>query len=603
MLPSTQRILLLMALVCACLVLVGALCTAGVGPCRELLGADASVVGMPLTVLGSVALGAPLLALGGTRLARAFAGGTGRGESEKIPLLLSVQGQQQVAAGGGGRQPAALLLPSTRCCIYASHFLSSWGDRMWQFAVPLLFMEIFVDTLLPSALFSLALYLGCIAAMPAAGRWVDRAPRLLVVGRAIAVDNACILLSTALLCVLLAATNEDKRWAAAHPALPPPPAWSARNIGLFVGINVLGVVAEVMNQVQTLALERDWVVVLTAGDSAALAEMNRVMRRVDLLCAILAPTAYGFLMQFSGGTTQARALVGSAMVGLWNLVSAPLEYVLVRDVHASHPRLSELKPKQQQQQQQQQGQADVGKKNPTEAGRGFFGSWRLYWEHPTYLCSVAFCALWCTVLDNGTLMTAYLVWRGVPQSAIGINRGAGAAFGLVGTFLFPRIARWAGSLLRAGLVSVWLFFALLLPCAVSFALLGESSVSDFALIGCMVLSRAGLWAFDLAETQIMQEWVGEHQRGTINGMQTATYQMFYVAIQALGMVIHDPRDFGVLVVFSVAAVGCSAVAYTVWVRRPATARREEELRMKAAPTQHGSSSTLYATTLSEPLLE
>ena len=162
---------------------------------------------------------------------------------------------------------------------------------MWQFAVPLLFMEIFVDTLLPSALFSLALYLGCIAAMPAAGRWVDRAPRLLVVGRAIAVDNACILLSTALLCVLLAATNEDKRWAAAHPALPPPPAWSARNIGLFVGINVLGVVAEVMNQVQTLALERDWDAVCAArratgrgGEQIRMSEPTNIGRRLASPC-------------------------------------------------------------------------------------------------------------------------------------------------------------------------------------------------------------------------------------------------------------------------------------------------------------------------------
>ncbi|TYZ68533.1 hypothetical protein PybrP1_000157, partial [[Pythium] brassicae (nom. inval.)] len=35
--------------------------------------------------------------------------------------------------------------------LYISHFLSAWGDRMWQFAVPILFMEVFVDTLLPSA--------------------------------------------------------------------------------------------------------------------------------------------------------------------------------------------------------------------------------------------------------------------------------------------------------------------------------------------------------------------------------------------------------------------------------------------------------------------
>ena len=36
-------------------------------------------------------------------------------------------------------------------------------------------------------------------------------------------------------------------------------------MAIFIGINALGVLAEVMNQVQTLALERDWVVVLAHG--------------------------------------------------------------------------------------------------------------------------------------------------------------------------------------------------------------------------------------------------------------------------------------------------------------------------------------------------
>ena len=45
--------------------------------------------------------------------------------------------------------PAALREPrhgEVLWALYCSHFLSAWGDRMWQFAVPVLFMDIFLDT-------------------------------------------------------------------------------------------------------------------------------------------------------------------------------------------------------------------------------------------------------------------------------------------------------------------------------------------------------------------------------------------------------------------------------------------------------------------------
>merc|ERR1719468_1263174 len=55
--------------------------------------------------------------------------------------------------------------------LYGSHFLSAWSDRMWAFAIPILLMEIFVDTLMPSALFSLATYIASLIFMPTVGEW------------------------------------------------------------------------------------------------------------------------------------------------------------------------------------------------------------------------------------------------------------------------------------------------------------------------------------------------------------------------------------------------------------------------------------------------
>ena len=594
MLPLTRIVLTAMGVISTAMVLIGGMCAAGTGACYALLGHSDAVVGTPLVVLGSVAVGAPMLAIGGAALMAAlsalFGVGGNRGTEDSGSANRATAGTPLLAVSGGGSMqspsasaPPPKALAEIRSFIYASHFLSSWGDRMWQFAVPLLFMEIFVDTLLPSALFSLLLYLGCTLCMSSAGRWVDRAPRMSVVSSAIFVDNVCILLSTVLLCAMLVIAHNSGGWL-----------WDARNTTIFIAINALGTIAEVMNQVQTLALERDWVVVIAGGSSSTLAEMNRIMRRVDLLCKILAPITFGFLMQFSGGTAHMRALVGAGMVGLWNLLSWPLEWVLARDVHASHLLLRAPKPTARQREAAAAAaQAGVAR-NPVAPGVAPDGdgdddasgnarwltSWRVYWHHRVFLASIAYCMLFMTVLDNGTLMTAYLVWRGVSQATVGLNRGLGACFGMAGTFLFPHIQRWSGSNTRAGLVSIWVFFFSLLPCMLAFLVLGEVRTSDYALIGCMILSRVGLWAFDLAVTQIMQEWTETHQRGLINGMQTASYQMFFVVIQALGMVVHNPADFGVLVVYSIMSVGAAAVAYTSWLRRPATRQFEKELQLK-----------------------
>jgi iron-regulated transporter 1 len=77
-------------------------------------------------------------------------------------------------------RPSTVLHPNY-VYIYVSHALSAFGDRMWQFAIPILFMEVWDDTLFPSAVFTFATYLAGFFMMPYVGDWVDRSPRLHVV--------------------------------------------------------------------------------------------------------------------------------------------------------------------------------------------------------------------------------------------------------------------------------------------------------------------------------------------------------------------------------------------------------------------------------------
>ena len=172
-----------------------------------------------------------------------------------------------------------------------------------------------------------------------------------------------------------------------------------------------------------------------------------------------------------------------------------------------------------------------------------------------------------TVLDGGALNTAYLKWRGIGEGILGSSRGIGAVFGLGGTFIFPRLVNCLGSVERTSVVSAWLFWLSLIPVIAAFLLVGESRLSDYTMLGAMILSRAFLWSTDLAETQIMQEWVEPGRRGTINAMQTASSQIFFIAILLLGVVYHNPTQFSHLIMFSVAAVFAAACGFSIWYKK------------------------------------
>lgn len=538
--------------------------------------------------------------------------------------------------------------------LYVAHFVGAWGDRMWQFATPILFVDIFGDTLLPSALYAICVYSCCVLCVPAVGAWVDRSERLWVVQLAIAVDNACVLATSALLALLaLCMLGEGGGGApadayddvAATPASLPP-----RALGLYALVVLLGCVGEAMNQAQNLAIERDWVVQICGADSARLGGLNTVMQRIDLVAKVLAPALVGVALQLSPDARLERVLVGAALLGGWAALALPLELCLALRVYSRHEAALACKEHEHHgglvhahrwgarvhAHPELPGGGLGGAESGGEAARdarhthgdgtehahcaghvehvhvvdtsrnlpivlvrdGAAGAGarccadgarsagaacarachpaaacaaaarrlELYARHPVAGASVAISLLYSTVLDNGALMTAYLQWRRVPPALLGGSRAAGAAFGLAGTFAFPRVtARFGGRFERTGLVAIWSFWLCIAPVGAAFALGGGlSAAADYVLLGCVVASRAALWTFDLAETQVMQERVQPRLRGTLNGVQTSLCQGCYVLVMLAGAACHRPAQFGLLVGWSVAAVLLAALTYTRW---------------------------------------
>ncbi|ETV74954.1 hypothetical protein, variant [Aphanomyces astaci] len=380
--------------------------------------------------------------------------------------------------------------------MYASHFMSSWGDRMWQFAIPLLFMEIFVDTLLPSALFSLVVYIVGVATVPVVGAWIDHTNRLRVMRVSILIENGCIIASTIALGSILYVLSSE-------PATTTPGVhWSWPMIGLFGVTVVAGAVGQAYTDAQTLSIQQDWVVVVARETGVPLGDWNASLRRIDLICKLASPVAFGLIMDFAGDAPMTRAATGAAVVGVWNLLAAPLEYCMRVDTYHFVPALHD--------------QPNQLKKKPTLNFTQYFASWTEYFNHPTFLASFSFCALYMTVLTGDGLNSAYLQWRGVPLSLLGLSSGLGGLFGFLGTLLFPVLLACLGSIERVSVWSVWCFWATLVPVWVACVWYGESSVSDYIMMVAVLFSRMWLWSCDLGETQIMQEWVEADRRGTMD---------------------------------------------------------------------------------------
>ena len=208
----------------------------------------------------------------------------------------------EIAPSSGDRRGRAIWR------LYVSHLLAQFGDRLWQFAVPILFISVWTDTVLPSAIFEFLLQVLRILFVPAVGRRVDTMDCLKLVSFGTFGQNSCIFLSGALLALLF--LRVDKSGAAFGE--------DAIDVCFFVLLILIGIVGDLFNIAGKLGVEKDWVVVivdeeLRHGLSQArddrLTELNTRLRRIDLLCKILAPLSFGLLV----GWPQSRMV--EVMVG------------------------------------------------------------------------------------------------------------------------------------------------------------------------------------------------------------------------------------------------------------------------------------------------
>uniref|UniRef100_A0AAQ6AAJ5 Solute carrier family 40 member n=1 Tax=Amphiprion ocellaris TaxID=80972 RepID=A0AAQ6AAJ5_AMPOC len=510
---------------------------------------------------------------------------------------------------------------SAKFLIYMGHALSTWGDRMWNFAVAVFLVELYGNSLLLTAVYGLVVAGSVLLLGAIIGDWVDRNPRLKVAQTSLLVQNSCVIACGILLMVVFQFKEQ---------LVELYNGWILTTC--YILVITIANIANLASTATSITIQRDWVVVVAGQDSSRLADMNATVRIIDQLTNILAPMLVGQIMAFGSH------YIGCGFISGWNLCSMCVEYALLWKVYQKTPALAVKAGQKEQQQELKQLNLENGQSpeessqplmnetslvakpdSPKQTGccyqvseplRTFKSGWVAYYNQNIFFAGMSLAFLYMTVLGFDCITTGYAYTQGLNGSVLSLLMGASAVSGICGTVAFTWVRKKCG-LIRTGFISGVAQLSCLMLCVVSvFApgspfdlsvspfqdiyahLIGEktlpeaehsaftifntttaapaeelpplqSYMSVSLLFAGVIAARVGLWSFDLTVTQLIQENVIESERGVINGVQNSMNYLLDLLHFIMVILAPNQEAFGLLVIISVSFV---AMGHTMYFR-------------------------------------
>ncbi|KAB5533434.1 Ferroporti-1 [Coniochaeta sp. 2T2.1] len=472
-------------------------------------------------------------------------------------------------------------LPSSLTArLYTSHFLSTWNSRLFEFGAVLFLADIFPSSLLPLSIYALVRSAAVILGAQIVGDVVDGAARAVegsrrrrrlevvrgsIVGGRVAVVGSCAVL---LLMVRVKVGQEGGGiWGREFGE-------RLAVIGLFVVLVGLACVEKLCATANLVAVERDWVVVMTDGDDVARSSLNARMRRIDLLCKLLGPLAI------------ASIAVASTAAAIWvtlgvNLLSILPEYICIAQVYKNTPSLH--RPSQTPAGDHNPPTSPPPLPAPPPSTTTIFSpisriiplpsSLSHYLYHPAFLPSISLCLLYLTVLSLSGQMVTYLLSLGFTSLQVGLIRFVSTLFELSATFVAPLLIRRIGVVRSAMWSLSWQMGWLALGAGLFFADaggegegMGEVGRAVGLVVGVAV-SRVGLWSYDLCAQGIVQDEVEADHRGSFSTVEAAFQNLFELASYVTTIIFSRPDQFRWPVAISIAAAYVAGGLYASFVRQ------------------------------------
>lgn len=361
------------------------------------------------------------------------------------------------------------------------HALSTWGDRMWNFAVAVFLVELYGNSLLLTAVYGLVVAGSVLLLGAIIGDWVDRNPRLKVAQTSLLVQNSCVIACGILLMVVFQFKEELVKLY---------DGWVLTTC--YILVITIANIANLASTATSITIQRDWVVVVAGQDSSKLADMNATVRIIDQLTNILAPMLVGQIMAFGSH------FIGCGFISGWNLCSMCVEYALLWKVYQKTPALAAKAGQKEEQQELKQlsptkdpenGQSPEESSQPlmnetsvvtkadspkqqgccyqvSEPLRTLKAGWVAYYNQNIFFAGMSLAFLYMTVLGFDCITTGYAYTQGLNGSVLSLLMGASAVSGICGTVAFTWIRKKCG-LIRTGFISGIAQLTCLIMCVVS----------------------------------------------------------------------------------------------------------------------------------------
>ncbi|KAK3568718.1 hypothetical protein QTP86_013869 [Hemibagrus guttatus] len=384
---------------------------------------------------------------------------------------------------------------SAKFLIYVGHALSTWGDRMWNFAVAVFLVELYGNSLLLTAVYGLVVAGSVLLLGAIIGDWVDKNARLKVAQTSLLVQNSSVILCGILLMLVFnfkdQLTHLYNGWLLTF---------------CYIMVITIANIANLASTAMSITIQRDWVVVVAGDDRSSLADMNATVRIIDQLTNILAPMLVGQIMAFGSH------FMGCGFISGWNLGSMCLEYFLLWKVYQKTPALAikagqkdfgnqELKQLNVQQELENgeglaegshlMNEGSVVKPETKEKQsccyqmseplRTFRDGWVAYYNQSIFFAGMSLAFLYMTVLGFDCITTGYAYTQGLNGSILSMLMGASAVSGICGTVAFTWVRKKCG-LIRTGFLAGMAQLSCLMLCVVSVFVPGspfDLSVSPF----------------------------------------------------------------------------------------------------------------------------
>uniref|UniRef100_A0A3B5PYH7 Solute carrier family 40 member n=1 Tax=Xiphophorus maculatus TaxID=8083 RepID=A0A3B5PYH7_XIPMA len=349
---------------------------------------------------------------------------------------------------------------------------------MWHFAISVFLIELYGRNLLLTAVFGLVLAGSVLLLGALIGDWVDRNPRNKVAHASLFIQNTSVTVCSIVLMLVFSYKEQiELIW----------DGWFT--VVCYTVVIILADVANLASTALTIAIQRDWIVVITGYNRGHLAGMNATMRRIDQVTNILAPLAVGQVM------TLASNVVGCGFILAWNLFSLIVEFFFLSRVYRIVPALSVKPPTVEGDQEylartERRGlqgtgvfsqlifncNTDMHLKEITNLPLCFqrfrwllstcMDGWRAYYRQPVFLAGLGLAFLYTTVLGFDCITTGYAYTQGISGSLLSLLMGVSAITGLMGTVMFTRLRKSVG-LVNTGIISSCLHLGCLLLCVCS----------------------------------------------------------------------------------------------------------------------------------------